>query len=452
MNFYFLGIGGIGMSALARYFHALGKNVAGYDLTSSAITVDLEEIGIGVHFEDDVQQIPEEFKQQKDTLVIRTPAVPTKHSELNYFIREGFQVRKRSEVLGLLFNTQKGIAIAGTHGKTSVSSMAAFILSRSSLGCSAFLGGILKNTQSNLILNERSEFVVAEADEFDRSFLQLYPHIALVTWVDADHLDIYSSTEDIEKTFQQFLNQVQDEGTIILKKGIQLKVGNNSIEVLEYSLDDPNSDYYASNLRIENHRYEFDIHTPAGRIESVRMQIPGITNVENAVAAASVSHVAGVQLHEISEALNEFSGVKRRFDVQLETAKYVYIDDYAHHPRELDAVIGSVRRLYGDKKITGVFQPHLYSRTRDFAEEFAESLSNLDELVLMDIYPAREQAIEGVNSDLIFKSVQVSKKTLCSKSDLMGILEKKDVEVLLTMGAGDIDRFVEPIRKMIEAK
>lgn len=450
-NFYFLGIGGIGMSALARYFNALGKHVAGYDLTPSAITDNLEKLGVAVHFEDDPKRIPEYFTDKKNTLVIRTPAIPAEHNELRYFTENDFYITKRAEVLGSLFNSRKGIAIAGTHGKTSVSSMTAHILHNSELKCSAFLGGILKNVQSNLILDKTSEWVVAEADEFDRSFLHLHPFIALVTWVDPDHLDIYGSPEKVVSAFTQFVNQVLPNGSIVLKKGIQLRVSNREVRLFDYSLDDIGSDYFAENIRIENNRYCFDIHTPEGNITEIRLLAPGITNIENAVAAAAVSHLAGVKLNEIAQALNTFAGVRRRFDLHVEDVNHVYIDDYAHHPRELDAIIGSLRNLYSGRKITGIFQPHLFSRTRDFAAEFAESLSQLDSLILLDIYPARELPVEGVDSDMIFRMVSLPEKIRCSKQDLLSVLEKQHIDVLVTMGAGDIDRYAEPIKKLVQS-
>jgi UDP-N-acetylmuramate--alanine ligase len=451
-NVYFLGIGGIGMSALARYFHSYKKNVAGYDLTPSPITYELEKLGIAIHYKEDISSIPKEFVSKENTMIVRTPAVPSDHLEWQYFQNNGFTILKRAEVLGLLFNEKSGIAIAGTHGKTSVSCMTAFILQQSSLQCNAFLGGILKNINSNLIINESSDWVVAEADEFDRSFLHLKPEIALITWVDADHLDIYSTAKDIEETFEKFIGNIKEGGSVIVKKGIDLNIESKDIEKFTYALKSDNADFFAEDIRTEGNRYVFDIHTPGGIVKDVSLASPGMTNIENAVAAASVSFIAGVTISEIGRALLAFKGVQRRFDIQYENGRRIYIDDYAHHPRELDAVIGSIRKLYPGKKITGVFQPHLYSRTRDFANDFAASLSALDELILMDIYPAREKPIEGVNSEIIFKNVTSPIKTLCTKDNLLHVLSEKEFEILLTMGAGDIDRFVEPVRKMLEEK
>lgn len=447
-NVYFLGIGGIGMSALARYFHAIGKHVAGYDLTPSAITDDLIRLGIDIHFEDEIADIPESFKNLKHTLIIRTPAVPESHTEYKFFTSNSYTILKRSEVLGLLFNTKKGIAVAGTHGKTSVSSMLAYIMDISELGCNAFLGGILKNTNSNLILNPESDWVVAEADEFDRSFLQLTPDIALVTWVDVDHLDIYSSEEDIRDSFTQFLNQTKKGGIIILKEGIELALEINSENIYTYSLDKI-TDFYARNIRVVDGMYSFDIVTPDSSINDIKLKAIGLTNVENGIAAAALAWTAGVRNLTIKKALSSFSGVKRRFDINYQDENRIYIDDYAHHPRELDAVIGSVRNLYPNRKLTGVFQPHLYSRTRDFAFDFAKSLSALDELVLLDIYPAREEPIKGISSEIIFDQVLIEKKVLCSKDEVLKVLEWEKIEVLLTMGAGDIDRLVDPVTKMM---
>jgi UDP-N-acetylmuramate--alanine ligase len=447
-KYYFLGIGGIGMSALARYFLMQGSPVAGYDLSPSEITEDLSKQGISIHFTPDVNQIPKNFLDKKSTIVIRTPAVPDDHDELTFFIKQGFSVKKRAEVLGLLFNEQKGIAIAGTHGKTSVTSMSAYIMHRSALGCNAFLGGIMKNVNSNLILDKHSEWVVAEADEFDRSFLQLIPNIALVTWIDADHLDVYGTTEAIRESFIQFLLRVKPGGSIILKEGIQVGIDFKDKTCFTYSLDSKMSDFYALNIRSKNFKYTFDIITPGEVIRDVTLQYPGMTNIENAVAAAAVTYTAGVNAHTIGAALTDFTGVKRRFDIQFENKEQIYIDDYAHHPRELDAIIGSVRRLYPGRKLTGIFQPHLYSRTRDFADEFAESLSALDELILLDIYPAREKPIEGVSSQIIFDKVTLNEKTRCSKTELLEILKRKKIEVLLTTGAGDIDKYVPEIKDL----
>ncbi len=451
-NTYFIGIGGIGMSALARYFFMKGRFVAGYDLTPSPITQALEQEGIAIHFEAAVENIPKKQLDKENTLIINTPAVPDDHPELLYFQENGFAIKKRAEVLGMIFNKQKGIAIAGTHGKTSVSSMSAFILSHSEQGCSAFLGGIIKNLNTNLILNENSSWVVAEADEYDRSFLQLHPDITLVTWIDADHLDIYGTTEKVRESFTQFLEQVKPGGKIILKKAINIPFESHGEKLYTYSLNDATSDFYATNIRLKQARYTFDIVTPGETVKDVELQYPGMTNIENAVAAAAIAWTAGTEVSVIGKSLSGFEGVQRRFDIQYDSPDCIYIDDYAHHPRELDAFIGSVRKLYPDKDVTGIFQPHLYTRTRDFTSEFAQSLGLLDELILLDIYPAREKPIEGVTSKIIFDRVLLDRKNMCKKNELMEMLQSKSPEVLLTMGAGDIDRLVEPIKNLVASR
>jgi UDP-N-acetylmuramate--alanine ligase len=450
-NIYFLGIGGIGMSALAKYFYILGKNIAGYDLASTSITKQMQDMGIHIHFHQNISAIPERFLDKESTLVIRTPAVPDDHKELKYFREHDYRIMKRAEVLGCIVNEKKGIAIAGTHGKTSVSSILAYIMHESEVGCSAFLGGILKNYNNNLIVSENSEWVVSEADEFDRSFLQLRPEIALITWIDSDHLDIYSSYDEIKSSYKSFLSQVRKGGIVVLKKGIEIDFNDNEVRKYTYSFEDSSADFFASDIRRTGDKYSFNIHAPGKLIRGIVFSYPGLTNIENAVAAASVAWLTGIDENTISATLGSFEGVKRRFDIQYKSDACIYIDDYAHHPRELDALISSVRNLYPGKKITGIFQPHLYSRTRDFANEFATSLSALDKLILLDIYPAREQPIRGVSSDLIYKKVNTVKLS-CKKSELIKVLENNQFEILLTMGAGDIDRFIDPIKQLIRSR
>jgi UDP-N-acetylmuramate--alanine ligase len=444
---YFLGIGGIGMSALARYFMVNGKQVAGYDKTSTQLTDELVKQGMKIHFTDSVNEIPEGFFNKADTLVVRTPAVPEDHSEYQYFVKNEFNILKRAQVLGIIFNAFKGIAIAGTHGKTSSSTFTSFFLQKGGIDCSAFLGGISKNFQSNLVLG-KSEYVVAEADEFDRSFLQLNPFVSLVTTVDADHLDIYKDFNEIKETFQQFVSQTLPGGTVILKTGVELKVPE-WCKKLTYSLDNPASDVFASDIKIEDGKYTFSLNTPSGKIDGLKLSIPGKTNIENTVAALSVCYAVGIDLKKLVKAVPELRGVVRRFDIQFQSDKTIYIDDYAHHPRELDAVIGSLRDLYKGRKITGIFQPHLYTRTRDFADDFAKSLSALDELILLDIYPAREKPIPGVTSDMLIEMVSIAAKHRCSKINLLNTLKELNIDVLLTVGAGDIDQMTEPIKKML---
>lgn len=447
-NIYFVGIGGIGMSAIARYFHSIGKNVFGYDRTSTKLTGELLEEGIKITFEDDLDTIPNDFLNKEKTLVVFTPAIPKDHQQLSYFKLNSYTIMKRSQVLGLLSDDLNGIGIAGTHGKTTVSTITAHIFYNSKMGCNAFLGGISRNYQSNLLLSKDSPWVILEADEFDRSFLQLHPKIALITSMDADHLDIYGDKSELEKSFQEYAGQIKQDGILVHKKGLHLE--NIKVEKYTYSLDEV-ADFYAKNLTLVEGFYEFDLVHPQGVFEKLKFSYPGKINVENAIGACSVAILGGVKEEEIRAALSSFEGVRRRFDYQIRKDKLVFIDDYAHHPKELKESISSVRAIYPNKKITGVFQPHLYTRTRDFAEGFAESLSLLDEVILLDIYPARELPIEGVSSEMIMKNITVPVCT-CSKEELIDLLEQKDLEVLLTLGAGDIDKLVEPIKNMLIEK
>jgi len=447
---YFIGIGGIGMSALARFFQNRGKNVAGYDRSSTSLTDQLIREQIDIHFIDKTALIPAEFRDPDRTLVIYTPAVPESTKELNYFRNKGFRVIKRSTALGEVFNSGKGIAVAGTHGKTSVSTLVAYIMSRSLYGCNAFLGGISKNFNSNIVIHPSSPYIIAEADEYDRSFLTLFPDIAVITSMDNDHMDIYFSRQNLIEGFEAFAGQVKEKGKLILKSGLKLRLPDH-LEVFTYSIEDPGADYHLVKREVDHGLYRFTVKTPKNLFETT-LGIPGLLNVENALAAIAVADQSGVPLEQISVAISAFKGVKRRFDVQLMKKDRVYIDDYAHHPEELKAFIGSVREMFPDKRITGIFQPHLYSRTRDFAKEFAQSLSMLDELILLDIYPAREEPIPGVGSELIFNDVVLTEKVLIKNEQLIHVLKERDPEVLLTMGAGDIDRLVEPLKSWMERK
>lgn len=449
-NIYFLGVGGIGMSAIARYFNTLGKNVAGYDKVSKPLTLDLVNEGIQIHYEDSIKNIPEEFKNIENTLVVYTPAIPGNNSELEYFKSNGFQIKKRSEVLGILSQQKKCIAVAGTHGKTTISTMIAHFMRQSRMGCDAFLGGISKNYNTNYLVDSESKYMVVEADEFDRSFLKLNPQKAVITSVDADHLDIYSDKNDLKDTFKQFVNQINAGGTLVIKAGLDIEIpkrDNDNIDIYTYSLNSE-SDFKAENIRVENGLYVFDFVGIKGRINNLKLGLPGLLNVENVVAAISMATLSGVHNDEIYNAITKFKGIKRRFDYQIQRDDLVYIDDYAHHPEELKASIGSVKELYSDKKITGIFQPHLYSRTRDFAEEFANSLELLDEIILLEIYPAREEPILGITSEIIFSKIKNENKIKISKAELLKELEKRKPEVLLTLGAGNIDEFVEPIKNL----
>jgi UDP-N-acetylmuramate--alanine ligase len=449
---YLIGIGGIGMSALARYYRYYGFFVAGYDRTKSTLTQELENEGMFIHYADDVSLIPENCKTAENTLVIYTPAVPKEHSELNYFLSNGFNIVKRSEALGLIANEKHTFAVAGTHGKTTVSTLLAHILTVAGNGCNAFLGGISKNYNSNLLLSN-SENLVAEADEFDRSFLQLFPNAAVVTATDADHLDIYGNVEEMRKAFAKFVSQIKPKGTLIVKKGIEIELPKTGINIYTYSYDEP-CDFYASDIKLhDDGYYGFDIHLPNLIISDCKLGVPGRINIENAVAATALAWTSGAGMqYKLRDALASFAGVKRRMDVQINTPKLTYIDDYAHHPEELKATITSIKNMFEGRKITAIFQPHLYTRTRDFADGFAKSLSLADELILLDIYPARELPINGITSKIIFDSVQCNEKILCEKNELLNIVSKKRFDVVITLGAGDIDLFVEPITKILNEK
>lgn len=443
---YFVGIGGIGMSALARYFFLKGMAVAGYDKTPSVITDALQSEGIPVVFSDELNQVESRFLNPGNTLVVYTPAVEASHKQLVFFRQQNFQVLKRSQALGLITSGSNAVCVAGTHGKTTISTLTTHLFTQSNLGCTAFLGGISKNYNTNFLWNGQSPFTVLEADEFDRSFLTLSPHTALVSSVDSDHLDIYGNRESLLDAFQAFGNKVVEGGNLIVKKGLPVNWNlNRGVKVYTYALTDT-ADFYATDIEIVNNLYRFTLVTPNGLISDLTMGIPGLLNVENAVAASALALLNGVSPDEIRIALPLFSGISRRFDVHINTPGLVYIDDYAHHPEEIKATLRSVRALYPNYKITGIFQPHLYSRTRDFVEGFGESLSELDELLLMDIYPARELPIEGVTSEIILKKVKNIPARICSRNELTELLVFNPPQVVISMGAGDIDREVEKIK------
>lgn len=433
------------MSALSRYFNLNGYVVAGYDKTPTELTNNLLSEGIRIHFSDNPEKIPAEFKTKENTLIVYTPAIPKDHSEFNYFKNEGFFVVKRSLALGMLVNEHKGIGIAGTHGKTTVSTMVSHLLKNSQLDCSAFLGGISKNYASNYLLSKTSPYVVVEADEFDRSFLQLNPGIAVITSIDPDHLDIYKNHQEIIDTFNQFVARLKPEGVLIVNKKVEFLVNKiEGIHIYSYSLDEK-ADFYAENIELDNGLYKFSLVTPRGTIDNIKLGIPGKVNLENAVSALAVSLECGAKVNELRSGLVSFKGVKRRMDVQFNHPKMIYIDDYAHHPEELKKTIASVKEMYAGKQITGIFQPHLFSRTNNFYKEFAQSLDLLDQSILLDIYPAREIPIPGVTSDLIYREMHLKNKQKCSKNKLIGILKEMNFEVLLTLGAGDIDTLVPEI-------
>ena len=448
---YFIGVGGIGMSALARYFLSQGKVVAGYDRVSTSLTDKLTMEGIDIHFEDQAVLIPEAFRNPDRTLVIYTPAVPEQHQQLDYFRNRGFRVIKRSVALGEVFNTRRGIGVAGTHGKTSISTMLAHILHSSKLGCNAFLGGISKNTRSNLYLDRASKIIIAEADEYDRSFLTLFPEIAVVSSMDADHLDIYHTKENIKRGFESYIAQIREKGKLIHKYGLSPRIPDH-VERYSYSINDREADYHTRKLTPHGLGFIFTVATPDMIIPDIKLEIPGMLNVENALAAVAVSHQLGISPEIITRALSTYQGVERRFDMQVQQEDRVYIDDYAHHPEEIRAFLSSVRTLYPHKKLTGIFQPHLYTRTRDFAEEFAKSLEMLDVLILMDIYPAREEPIPGVSASIIFDQVRLKEKVLVTREQLMRVIKEQDPELLVTMGAGDINQFVTPLREWIKRR
>lgn len=464
MNYYFLGIGGIGMSALARYFKQRGDVVNGYDLTESELTRQLVAEGIGVHYDDNPNLIP-----QGIDMVIYTPAVPKENNEFQHLAQSGIPMLKRSQMLGELTKGKKCIAVAGTHGKTTTSSMIAYLLSKSDLGCSAFLGGISKNFNSNIHVDNKSEYVVVEADEYDRSFLQLHPYCAVVTATDPDHLDIYGTHENLIDAFYQFANQIVEGGKLIVKNGL-LGTGEHhheegcchheehehehegkelSIKPFTYTARGIDADYYAINVRNYNGDIFFDLRTPQGVFYDMQLTNSCLYNVENAVAASAVALSCGLNEQQLRFGLKTFSGVRRRFDYRVKTKDIVFIDDYAHHPKEISATLESIRYLFPGKRVVGVFQPHLYSRTADFAPEFAEALSTLDEIILLPIYPAREKPIPGVSSHTILHKIDKMSKYLCSKEQLMELVPALYPEVLVTLGAGDIDRLVPQLEKLL---
>ena len=441
-HIYFIGIGGIGMSAIARYYNAKGYKVSGYDKTPSPLTLALEEEGIDVHYEDNIAYVPQDIES---TLVVYTPAIPKDMGELVHVQEKGYRVIKRSKMLGEISRGQRCMAVAGTHGKTTTSTLVSHLFMASGEGCSAFLGGISKNYNSNLLISG-NDVVVAEADEFDRSFLQLFPEIAVITSMDADHLDIYGDEAHIVEAFKAFASQIS--GTVIARHGLDITVKDTAAKVMTYSFGDPDADFWAEPLE----RGHFNLHWPGGVIEDCVVGIPGWVNVENATAAAAIALTYGLEPAAVKEALASFAGVKRRFDMQVKTEKCVYIDDYAHHPREISAALSSIRESYPDMKMTAVFQPHLYTRTRDFAPEFAQALSGADKLILLDIYPAREEPIPGVTSEIIFNDVTAPEKVLLKRAELMDYLKDEPVELLVTIGAGDIDRFVGPIGELLKER
>lgn len=451
-SLYFIGAGGIGMSALVRYFLAKGYRVAGYDRTSSPLTKALQSEGLEIVYDESVDLIPDYCRDPKTTLVVYTPAIPATHAGLLYFREHGFKVVKRAELLGLITQSSKGLCFSGTHGKTTTSSMAAHIFHESPIGCNAFLGGILRNYNSNLILSDHSPFTVIEADEYDRSFHWLHPYMAVVTATDPDHLDIYGTEEAYLESFAHFTSLIQPGGCLVIKKGIKLVPRVQEwVKVYTYSARD-GGDFHADNIRVGNGTILFDFVAPDGVVADVELGVPVDINIENAVAAMAIARLNGVADDDMRRAMASFKGAKRRFEFWVKRDDRVMIDDYAHHPDELKASIRSVRALYPGRKLTVIFQPHLYSRTRDFAPQFAEALSMADQVILLDIYPARELPIPGVTSQLIFDRITCRDKELCLREKLLERIKECNFDILLTMGAGDIDRLLPEIASIVEAK
>ena len=455
-HIYLLGIGGIGMSALARYFNAQGIQVSGYDKSKTTLTEKLEKEGIAIHYKDDISQISDDVKVAKfaEILVIYTPAIDENNTEFHFFKEKGIIPLKRSEVLGIITRQSFTIAIAGTHGKTTTAALLTHILKNSEIDCTAFLGGVSKDFNSNLILAEKGNIVIVEADEYDRSFLSLYPDVAVITSIDEDHLDIYENKKSLEIAFQKFASQVKQKGFLLVQAGVQTEFEKPEEGALVSYSATEKADYYASNIGISNNKTKFDIGVldilPGmayeKKITNLLIDMPGKHNIENVLAASAVACFLGATCDNVEKAIGSFKGIKRRFEIHLHNDKMTFIDDYAHHPKEVKVTIQAVKELYEGKKVMVIFQPHLFSRTQDFADEFAESLSLSDELILLEIYPAREKPIDGVTSQMLAEKCTI-KNEVCSKEQLLSVLEKKDFEVLLTMGAGDISTLVQPIKE-----
>lgn len=451
-NIYFIGAGGIGMSALVRYFLSQGKTVAGYDRTPCELTEKLCAEGASIHYEDSVDLIPECCKDPKQTLVVYTPAIPATHCELSYFRNNGFDIKKRAEVLGLLAQQMKGLCCAGTHGKTTTSAMTAHLLHESSVGCNAFLGGITKNYGTNYLLDTQSPYVVIEADEFDRSFHHLRPYASLITSADADHLDIYGTEEAYLESFSHYTSLIQPEGALVVHKGLKFQERlQPGVRRYEYSRHE--GDFHAENIRIGRGTIIFDLVSPIEPIKDVELGVPVSINIDNGIGAMALAQIAGLSADEIRQAMKSFGGVDRRFDFQLNNENHVLLSDYAHHPEEIRQSILSLREVFAGRKITGIFQPHLFTRTRDFYKEFAQALSLLDEVLITEIYPARELPIEGVTSEIIFNELRGDmQKQCCQKSELPQIVAARDFDVLVVLGAGDVENYMKQFKELLEQK
>jgi UDP-N-acetylmuramate--alanine ligase len=447
---YFVGIGGIGMSAIARYFLHRGLVVGGYDKTPSDLTEKLQQEGAQIHYEEDIQQIPQDCRNAESCLVVYTPAIPSEHKELIYFKTNGFEIQKRAQVLGTLTHSLKGLCVAGTHGKTTTSSMAAHILHQSHVDCNAFLGGITKNYGTNYILSEKSPFVVIEADEFDRSFHWLTPFASVITATDADHLDIYGTEEAYLESFRHYSSLILPGGCLIIHTGLKMQAAvQEGVKTYTYSRED--GDFHAEHIKIGNGEIRFDLISPLGNISDIQLGVPVSVNIENGIAAMALAQIAGATPEEIRHAMASFSGVDRRFDFHLKTDKMVYLSDYAHHPAEIRQSILSVKQLYEGRRIKVIFQPHLYTRTRDFYKEFADALSLVDDVTIMDIYPAREQPIPGVSSSLIYDNLRPGiQKEICRKEDVLEVVRRGGFDVLVTLGAGDIENYADAITNILK--
>lgn len=447
---YFVGAGGIGMSALVRYFIAKGKRVAGYDRTPSELTRCLEQEGAELHYTEDAELIPNDCRDKAHTLVVYTPAIPAEHAELNFFRKNGFEVQKRAQVLGIITRSSKGLCVAGTHGKTTTSTMAAHLLHQSHVGCNAFLGGVSNNYHTNLLLSADSPYTVIEADEFDRSFHWLSPWISVITATDPDHLDIYGTAEAYLESFRHYTTLIQPGGALILHKGLAMKADlQEGVRLYTYSRSE--GDFHAEHIRIGNGEIFFDFVAPDTRINDIQLGVPVSVNIENGIAAMALAHLSGASDEELRQGMSSFRGVVRRFDFKLKSPHAVLLSDYAHHPAEIAQSLRSIRELYEGRKVTVIFQPHLYTRTRDFYTEFAESLSLADEVILTEIYPAREEPIPGVSSQLIYDRLQPGvERTLCEKKGLLDLLRTKpETDVTVILGAGDLDNYADEIKEIL---
>ena len=449
---YFIGAGGIGMSAIARYFISRGLVVAGYDKTPSALTAQLEKEGMLIHYEEDVESIPHACKKQASTLVVYTPAIPSNHKELQYFRDNGFEIEKRAQVLGTLTRSAKGLCFAGTHGKTTTSTMCAHIMHQSQMDCNAFLGGISKNYGTNYILSKESPYVVIEADEYDRSFHWLRPWMSAITSTDPDHLDIYGTKEAYLESFRHFTTLIQPGGALVIHRGLEMQPNvQEGVRIYDYSREE--GDFHAENVVIDNGDITFDLISPIENVSGVKLGQPIPINIENAIAAMAIAQLNGCTANELRYGMRTYGGVDRRFDFKIKDEHHVLLSDYAHHPKEIYQSAKSIRELYKNRHITAIFQPHLYTRTRDFYREFAEALSQLDEVILCDIYPAREEPIPGVTSQLIYDNLaQGVEKSMIHKEDVPALVKSRDFDVLIILGAGDLDNYVPQITKIINSK